>query len=298
MSDIPVWNCEFFPLKSEGAPAMDALTVGAKFGLKCHGDIAIPWDQGAPQVVFPKEDQQYSLAILKVVRQDPNDTQYEVTAYRAGELKPEYMRVVQGKGSSAEKGFEVTQPKWSVKSVLDPKSPPQPYGPLGPWTLSLPLWIWLAAFLTVVLFVYFTVRKLRRMSQRRRMLENLKLHKTALPPLYQFYRDARQLRRRLHTLKNEAELKQISEDLEKEFRLFVLRQFQVPAMEWSNRAILEDLRRRHRKTYARGADALRKTLRELEKLKARQNIGVNDLEQMYRMSLDTAEKLGPEGGHT
>lgn len=297
MSDVPLWNCEFFPLKGEGAAELDALTVGTKFGLKCHGDIAVNWDQSQPQVVFPKEEQQYSLAILKVVRQDPNDAQYDVTAYKAGESKPEYLRVIQGKGSNSERGFEIAQPKWSVKSVLDPKNPAQPFGPVGPWSLSLPLWIVIAFFLAVALIVYFTVRKLRRMSQRRRMLESLKLHKTALPPLYQFYRDARQLRRRLHTVKDEAEFKKISEELDKEFRLFVLRQFQVPAFEWSNRAILEDLRRRHRKTYARSADALRKTLRELGKLKSRQQVTQNDLEQMYRMSLDTAEKLNPEGGH-
>ena len=296
MSEVPLWKCEFFKLEGKGSGELDSLTVGTKFGLKCHGDIAVSWDQSKTDVSFPKEEQQYSLAILKVVRQDPNDTQYEVTAYKAGQHAPEYLRVLQGKGSNNERGFETSQLNWSVKSVLDPQNPQEPFGPIGPWHVSLPIWFFVAAFLVVALLVYLSVRKLRRMSQRRRMLENLKLHKTALPPLFQFYRDARQLRRRLHTAQDEAELRKISEDLDREFRLFVLRQFEVPAMEWSNRAILEDIRRRHRKTYRAAKDSLRKTLRELGKLKARSNVAATDLEQVYRMSMDTVEKLGNQGG--
>jgi hypothetical protein len=128
------------------------------------------------------------------------------------------------------------------------------------------------------------------------MLEELKLHATAMPPLHQFYRDARQLRRRLHTLKESSELQQISQDLDKNFRLFDLRRFQIPTLQWSNRAILEDLRRRHRKIYRASGEPLKKTLRELDKLKARAVMEPQDVEQLYRMSLDTAEKLENAGG--
>jgi len=292
MSDIPVWNCQF-----EGGD-LSSLTVGAKFTMKCHGDIAVSWDQSAsPVLVFPKEEDSYSLSILKTDQLAANDVVFEVTAYKPGEHKPEYIRVLQGKGTSTEKGFEFSKPIWAVKSVLDPqKQQPQPYGPVGPWRLSLPIWFWAALILALGLLAYAIVRKLRKVAQRRRMLEDLKLHRTALPPLFQFYRDARQIRRRLHTVKENEELKKISLDLDREFRLFVLRQFQVPALEWSNRSILEDLRRRHRKTYRLAGDSLRKTLRELEKLRTRIDVTLPDLEQMHRMSLDAAEKLMNEGG--
>src|SRR5690349_9894755 len=138
MSDTPLWTCEFIP--KTGGPALDSLTVGARFNLKCHGDIAVNWDQNeVPHLKFAKEDETYSLAILNVVQQTPNDVQLEVTAYKAGDFHPEYIRVLQG-GGTAEKGFETSNPKWQVKSVLDPKQPPQPYGPIGPWSLGLPLW--------------------------------------------------------------------------------------------------------------------------------------------------------------
>lgn len=295
MSDIPVWNCEFFALKDE--PTLGALTVGAKFGWKCHGDIAVQWEPSPPRLAYAKPEDAYTLTILKVIRQDPNDAQYEVTAYKAGDHKPEYIRVLQNQGSPTEKGFEATAPKWDIKSVLDPKQPPQAFGPFGPWQLSLPIWFIVAIVLVLTAVILMIVRRTRKYSQRRRMLEELKLHKTALLPLHQFYRDARYIRRRLNGVKDPSELKAITSDLDREFRLYVLRQFQIPALDWSNRAILEDLRKHHRKTYRAAGDSLKKTLRELEKLKARPEMDLKDIEQLHSMSLAAAEKLNDRGGH-
>ncbi|MGZ3721765.1 MAG: hypothetical protein ACXVA9_02465 [Bdellovibrionales bacterium] len=297
MSDVPVWNCEFAPMPEAGTPDLASLTVGAKFAMKCHGDIAVAWEPGNPHLAFSKPEEQYTLAILQVVKQDPNDAQYVVTAYKPGEHQPEFVRVLQGAAGS-EKGFESAKPKWAVKSVLDPKQPPQAFGPFGPWSLHMPMWFIVSAVIFLALLIYFVVRKARRMSQRRKMLEELKLHKTAMAPLHQFYRDARLLRRRLHTVKERSELQQISQDLDRDFRLFVLRQFQIPTLQWSNRAILEDLRRRHRKTYKTSSEPLKKTLRELDKMKSRSELDAKDVEQVYRMSLDAAEKLETAGGRS
>jgi hypothetical protein len=290
MNEAPVWNCQFAPRSGEGAEALDALTVGSRFAWKCHGDIGVAWDQKPFRLVFAKNEDQYTLSILKVLRQDPNDVEFEVTAYKPGEHKPDYVRVLQGQGAE-EKGFETAHPTWVVHSVLDPKQPPQPYGPFGPWSLHLPLWFIMIVALVAALIVGAVVRFVRKSTQRRRMLEELQRHKTVLPPLHQFYRDTRQLRRRLHNVKEPTELKQIGVDLDRDFRLYVLRRFQIPALEWSNGDILKDLRRRHRKTYLETHEPLKRTLRELMKMKERPQLAANDVEQMQRMSLETAEKL-------
>lgn len=295
MSDVPVWHCDFF--QDAGGPALDSLTVGSKFGMKCHGDIAVQWDQSPLQLTFPKDEMQYTLAILKTVRQDPNDVQFVVTAYKPGNHNPDYIRVLQDKGVPGEHGFEADKPAWAVKSVLDPQKPPQPYGPYGPWSLHLPLWFVISIIIAIVLVIWMVARRIRKYIQRKRMLEDLKRHTTALQPLHQFYRDARQIRRRLHNVKQEAELKEISSELNRDFRLFVLRKFQIPTLNWSDGEILRDLRRRHRKTYKTAADPLRKTLRELGKLTSREKVNSADIEQLHRMSIDTAEKLdAKEGG--
>jgi hypothetical protein len=293
MSEVPVWTCDLAALPEKNANDMTALTVGARFGMKCHGEIAVAWDASKPHLAFATPDESYTLQILKVIRQDPNDAQYEVTSYKPGDHAPEYLRVLQG-GPGGEKGFEVAHPKWTVKSVLKPNEQNQPYGSFGPWRLSLPLWFIILICVVSLAVIGFVVRRVRKYQQRRRMLEELDRHRTAMPPLHQFYRDARLLSRRMHTAKDPVEFKQLSEDLNREFRLFVLRQFRIPAFDWSNRSIVKDLRQRHRKVYRASGIPLRKTLRELDHLRSRNEITAKDIEQMYRMSLDTAEKL--EGG--
>ena len=295
MSDVPLWKCDFFQLKESGGPGLESLTVGSKFGLRCHGDIAVNWDQGLPHLAFKTPEEQYTLVILQSTQQDPTDVQYIVTAYKTGEHKPEYIRILQG-AAGQEKGFEANGLTWTARSVIDPKQQqPQPYGPLGPWRLSLPLWFTITVVAALLVLAYVIFRRVRRHLQRRRMLEDLKRHQTALQPLHQFYRDARNLRRRMNAVKDGAELKAISADLDREFRLYVLRRFQIPTLDWSNGEILQDLRRRHQQTYRAGGEALKRTLRELTKLNSRSAIDLKDVEQMHRMSLDAAERL--DGGH-
>jgi hypothetical protein len=300
MSDVPVWNCEFAPVARQGATALDSLTVGSRFLLKCHGDIPVTWEgKTPPTLVFAKEEQDFTLAILNVFQQTPNAVEYEVTAYKPGQHKPEYVRVMQGLGTATEKGFEFDKPTWTVQSVLPPKQQAQPYGPFGQWNLALPLWFWLTILLVLAAIIYAIVRQVRRYTQRRRMLEELARHKTAVLPLHQFYKDARNLRRRLIDAKAQPDFAAIASDLNREFRLFVLRKFQIPTLNWSNPQILRELRRKHRANYNYAGDALKQTLRELSKLGSRGNLTVHDLEQVQRMSLDTAERLestGPEFG--
>jgi hypothetical protein len=65
----------------------------------------------------------------------------------------------------------------------------------------------------------------------------------------------------------------------------------VPALEWSDRAITEDLRKRHRRVYVESGEKLRATLRELRRLCARDRVELADVEQLHRMSVEAAEIL-------
>jgi hypothetical protein len=285
MNEVPVWSCEF--KEAPSAPSLNALTVGAKFMLNCHGDLAVPWSKDqAVTPVFPAKEQAYSLTVLESQRLEPNDVQFVVTGYKAGKHEPEYVRFVQG-----DKGFEFVKPKWEIQSVLKQGEQPQPYAPFGPWNLNMPLWIIVCAAVILALFAYLLVRFLRRRTQRRRMLEELKLHRTALSPLHQFYRDSRQIRRKIHNAKNVEDLKKISEELDREFRLYVLRQFEIPTLDWSDGEILRDLKKRHRRVYRQASEPLKRILRELFRVRARDQLLLPDVEQLHRMSLDAVERL-------
>lgn len=280
---VPVWTCQFEPA---GGPALAELTVGAKFAMKCRGDIAVEWTKDPVKVFFAKPEEMYTLQILSSEQLAEHDARFIVTGYKAGQHKPEYIRILQG-----DKGFEVAKPEWEIKSVLKQGEQPQMYPPFGPFSVGFPLWIGVVAFLALALVIYAVVRKIQRTADRRRMLEDLKRHRTALSPLHQFYRDARGLRKRLHNVKDASELKSISEDLDKEFRLYVLRQFEIPTLDWSDSDILRDLRKRHRKVYSKASDVLKKTLRELVRMKSQPQVLLKDVEQLHTMSLDAAEKL-------
>lgn len=291
---LPVWKCDF-----QGA---EDLTVGKIFNLNCRGDIEVNWIKDFPLALsFPNKEDFYTLYILKPDVLAGNEAQFQVTAYKAGEFKPEFVRVVQMQGpgqSSAEIGFEIAKPTWTVKSVLKPNEKNEPVPPFGPWSLSLPMWMIFAVVIALALAGYFTIRKLRKYSQRNKMLVELQRHKTPLSPLHQYYRDARNLRRRLHSAKQVEDLGQLSQDLNKEFRLYVLRQFLIPTLDWSDGQIVRDLRRRHKKVYLQAGDHLRKTLRELTRLQTRQPVLFKDVEQMQRMSLEAVERIDRAAAQT
>lgn len=293
MSALPIWKCEFQPDTAPNSLPLDNLTVGAPFLLTCRGDIEVTWIPDFPVAVrFATKEEAYTLHVLKTESLAPQEARFLVTAYKAGEHKPEYVRVVQMQGPGAgELGFEVAKPEWTVKSVLKPNQQNQPYPPFGPWSISLPSWLWLILVFLVSAIGYMVVRKLRKMNQRTKMLQELSRHKTALSPLHQYYRDARNLRRKLHGVKQVDELNDLSRELNREFRLYVLRRFQIPTLDWSDGQIVRDLRRRHKKVYRAAGDHLRKTLRELTRLQSRQPVLFKDVEQMQRMSLEAVERI-------
>ncbi len=290
MSDaLPIWKCDFNA--ADGGHPLNNLTVGSIFKLKCHGDIPVDWDKSAVSVVFPnKKEGEFTLVVLKADKLESTDAELTVTGYKAGQFKPEYIRLAQGKNASGV--IEIAKPAWEIRTVLKQGEQPQPYPPFGPWGVGLPLWFMLVIGLLVGLITLFTVRFVRRRMQRQRMLTNLATHKTALSPVNQFYKDARQLRKRLNNAKTGEEIKDVAIQLDREFRLFVLRQFLVPALDWSDRAIVDDIRKRHRKIFETSGDSLRKALRELTRIKARAAVSVADAEQLHQICLDAVEKMG------
>lgn len=283
MTEFPVWSCDLSEAKD--------LTVGRKFGVKCHGDIDVGWKPGPLSVIFPKEEDGYSLVVLAAPKLEKNDVELVVTGYKPGQHQPEYLRIVQG-----EAGFEVQKPHWEIQSVVKQGEKPQPYASVGPWSIGLPLWFLIAAAVVLLALVYAGYRIFRRVHQRRQMLADLERHRTTLSPLHQFYRDARMLRRRLNQAKTAEEAKAVADDLNREYRLYILRQFRIPTLDWSDRAIVADLRRRYRKVYRRAGASLGKTLRELSRLREGETVLLKDVEQMHRASMESVERLDEAGG--
>lgn len=288
MSDVPVWSCEFEAAPNQ--PKLDDLTVGAKFRLNCHGDIAVAWSAEPLRVKFPKAEQAHSLAIIGAEQLNPQSVQLTVTGYRAGEQTPDWVRILQGEGAE-QRGFETEKPKWTVKSVMSEGAPKKPYPSFGPWGVSLPTSVWIGLAVLITALVAALIWAVRRTWQRRRVRETLRRHRTALSPAHQFYRDARGLRRRLDEATAPETVRQVADDLSREFRLFLVREFEVPAEEWTDAAIRRDVARRFRAVGAQAGEGLAKTLRELTRLTSRPAALPEDVAQLLTMSLDTVEAI-------
>ena len=282
---VPIWTCHFADPTS-GSDKLDNLTVGTKFAMACQGEIAVDWDQSPTTVKFNKDEEAFSLVILKTEKLEAKGALFEVTGYKPGDHHPEYFRVLQG-----EHGFEVAKPTWSIKSVLNPKDKPQPFGPFGPFQVTVPPWVLVLTFIFIFALIMGLVRAIRNRLKRRRVLEQLKRHRTALPPAHQFYRDARLLRRRLYAAVESEELKSILKDLDRDFRLFLLRQFEIAAIDGTESDLLKALRRHPRVAWGEVESDLTRTLRELGRLVEQPVVHSSDVEQLHRMSVRTAEKL-------
>jgi hypothetical protein len=289
MSDtpaLPIWKCDF--AQEQNGHPLNNLTVGSKFKMNCHGDIPVEWNRDNVGVAFKdKKSEEYTLFVLNANKLAPNDAELTVTGYKAGQFKPEFVRIIQG-----DHGFEVMKPEWEIRTVLKQNEQPKPYAPYGPWGVGLPLWFMIFIGVLVGLVTFFVIRFVRRRMQRQKMLRDLALHATAISAVNQFYKDSRQIKRKLDQAQADADVKDMAVQLDKEFRLFVLRQFQVPALDWSDRAIVDDIRKRQRRDFDLYADPLRKALRELTRIKARNTVSVTDAEQLHQICLDAVEAVG------
>lgn len=281
MSDaLPIWQCEF------NVPT--GHTVGAPFSVKCHGDIPVSWNQNQKlNVNFSQPEDEYSLVVLKAEKLEPQSADLLLVSYKAGPHQPEYIRIRQDNG-----GFEVAKPKWEIQSVLKQGQKAEAYPPFGPWLFWPSPWLLLPVVIVFVVLVAVVIRWWRRRSQRRAMLSSLEKHKTALTPLHQFYRDARQLRRRINTLKPDEDLAPVVAEVEKLYRLFLLRQFLVPTFDWSDREVLLDIRRRHKRVYKSVGDDIRKALKELSQIHDKGSaLESKDVDQLLRLVVSNVERL-------
>ncbi len=280
MSAVPIWGCEFVGAES--------LTVGTEFQLKCHGDIPVNWSNAGPlRVEWPSPELQYTLNILGSPVLNENSAEFTVTSYRAGDHNLEYFRILKG-----DAGFEVSKPSFKVQSVLKSGAePPKPFESFGPYTLPFPTWILAAFGVVALLIVVLSVRSFRKWSQRRALREELRLHRTALSPLHQFFRDARAVKRTMDNAKSPSDLSAAAQMLNKEFRLYFVRKFEIPALKWADRLILADLKKQDRRLFDVSSEKLSTSLRELKQLIARPQVERKDIEQLYRICFETIEHV-------
>ncbi|WP_374000379.1 hypothetical protein [Bdellovibrio bacteriovorus] len=272
------------------------LTVGREFLLVCDGDFPKDLQQEKLHFVL-KPEQKYQIHFLGFEFRSQTQADVKATAYTAGNIQFEDLQLSDGTQT-----LSLGPIHYAVQTVLPQQQPgeapvkQEPFGPIGPASIGVPMLYWalLAGF--IGLLVLIAISKVYRVVQRRNMLERLREHDSALSPLAEFHQQFRRLQRTNPVFfGKDADKGQIDEVLvetNKIFKLFLTRQFRVPALEWSERLVIKDLKKYHAKTYAELSEDLKKVLREYQHaFKDRKNLSSNDVLNLATQARVLAEKM-------
>lgn len=269
------------------------LTVGREFYLSCEGDW--PKNLKQEQVRFEGDaGLQYQLKPLKFEYRTPTVADITVVSYVVGPQQIQNLVLTDG-----EQKIELGPVQFQVTSVIQPtEKPPEPFGPFGPATISIPLIYWILLVGALLAFSAWVGLRLWRASQRRAMLERLKQHDSALSPIQEFHQNMRRLQRVNPVFYGKTataeELRQGIEELARMFKVYLSRRLRVPALEWHERLILKDIQNYHKSVYEEFSASLHKLFTEFKKAQAsNQKLQEKDVTQLamgVRKVLEGVEK--------
>jgi len=291
----PQWNCVFQEATHPGAAKLEAWTLGDRYLLSCNGPLIEDLEKEKLHFQFPKKEQEYTLHLLQVMTLHPQQAQFVVTGYKPGDFNLEGLKITDGKN-----GFTIHPPlQWKVISLLEGQPQPQPVPPFGPFQLSFPWWYYGIWVLLGVLVIGYFGRLGRKYYVRKKLTESLAAHATALSPFNQLNKDIRRLLRSTN-LGEQEQLFGFVKQIEEMFRLFLVRQLLVPALEWSDRDILQDIRQRHHIVHRESSIKIRGLFREFKKAQVAKDkllqVDAEQLLEMIRQVAHSVEVSCREGG--
>ncbi len=280
-SKLPIWNCQ--------VEAPPQINVGTHFQINCSGE-AVPLKTDQVMIYAKELDSQTqqaslnNLKILEVKNVNDHEIQAVATSYLVGKYEhDDFFVLTDGKNEVALQNL-----KFTVTSILQPNQENKPYPAYPPWAMSIPFWFIILIALLIIGPIAGILRIFIKQKQRRVLIESLKKLKTARLPFDEYHREIRILEKKYGVEPNDT--KGYVADLEKAFRLYLVRELIVPANTWSDRAILKEIKSKHRVVWIENEKNLRRLLKEFERAK-KSNVTVTDCRQLYLMSLEVSESI-------
>jgi hypothetical protein len=284
---VPTLNCqvEIPEIKTSLGTATAEITVGRKFLLRCEGE----WpDFAADKMELRLESaDKYKLQLLEFQKTSSNQGQFLVTSYRAGEHHLKAVQVV-----DADHSVVLGDLSFTVKSVINPQEPEtEPYGPIGPMSFGLPWWYFAALGAVILSLGVWIGIVWRRRVQKRKLIEEMKLSSSVLPPMSELFQKLRKVNRVLDETTTATQLSVVDEA----FRIYFARKFQIPTLKWSQSLIMKDFKKNFPSLHEDCGLYVMKTFVELERARQVQTeIKVQDLEQLLGLVRKTSEMLEKE----
>lgn len=269
----------------------DELTVGRVFNLHCAGEV--PNFQKEKTEIRLDEKDQYALKLLDLDQQGSN-LHLKVTSYQAGEHHLKAVQIVDPEHSAILGNLEFT-----VQTVIQKEEvKPEPYGPIGPFSLGLPWWFygfWIVLLFSLAMFLFV---KVKRSLERKKLIEEINSFGTSHTPYTQFTQSVRKWMREYEFLAhpekvlNSQEREMFLKDLVQSYRVFLGRTFQVPALQWPDRVFVSEIKKRFADIYEICGQDLKKILREQTHAQShQQEMRAQDLIQLLDLTRKNVDAI-------
>lgn len=201
------------------------ITVGRHVFLQCSGD----WDKAFQ---FPKaqlvlgDKNKFSAKVFKAEARSAGQFDVDLVFYSAGEFQFTDLILTDGTNE-----LHLGEQKFVIETVLEKAQEgrkPEPYAAILPLKLSWPA-SYLIIFLTLVgLILAVFVWTVRKRYRYRKLMAKLNDYKSSIDPDMQFYRSIRRAETNGYPVA----------DLEKSFRLYIARRYNVPAFDLKDPSLL------------------------------------------------------------
>lgn len=271
------------------------LTVGRLFYFHCRGD----WPPGL-QVdrlslrPIAESMTPYDLRLLNFEFRDPKTADLLLVSYRPGPHA--FSELILSDGI-----LQVKLPtlSFNTHSVLPEGQTVEPYGPLGPMTLTVPWPYWMIVISLLGIFVFSSLLLWKKKQARRRLLQYIQSQATHPSPLVQFHRDLRILTKKAgladldHQLK--ADPARYLRDLRSLCEIFWGRKFHVALLEKSPGALRPEFRSQAPKTYIRYEKELLFWNQKWEQLfKSSRRAKFEDFQDFTKTTRELIEKMAED----
>lgn len=297
------------PPQDRSPVPLETLTVGRPYLLRCQGEPAF-FERGKLKLLPPvvkseggtstagpvspsKPPQLFNFALLEVERIDEKSADLLVTSYIAKKNELKGWRLTDGKETVELDGVTAM-----VHTVLPPQGsqPPKPFGPFGPIELAWPWYFWAILIAILLFLVGGILGKAWRIWQRKKLMDKLAEYDTPLAPLSQLSKDLRKIHRRLDFIEKDQSADDVaveeSAKIDEAFRLYLIRELRIPALDWSESALVKEASRRHKNLQKMNLADIRLTLKELPRLKrTSEKISLGDCYQLSKLCQKTADRL-------
>ncbi len=260
------------------------LTVGRDFIFKCSGELPIRFNADEARMVL-NEKYKYDFFLRKLIVTDSKNFDLYMVSYVTGKVSVPEIYVTDGVNQIALQVGDINVDSVLPAPVSHESQQPEKIEPFGYLTAHLNWPVGYTLFFVTVLVatIALTILQWKRRKRLRNLVKDLKDYESPLPADSQFYKGLRYLEKQNYPI----------HEVEKQFRIYVIRKYQVPLFGLTLNETMKYLKRKW-PTYTAERRELQNILLDLKKISddPNQDLDIRQyLKKIYKFVDVTEEKM-------